>query len=58
MSSKLVSLRDARQEHKRDMSNHVVTRPYRPPEIIIMEKKYKNSVDLWSAGCILAEILF
>lgn len=58
MSKKLISVRGARQEHKREMSNHVVTRPYRPPEIIILEKRYKNSVDLWSGGCVLAEMLF
>lgn len=35
----------------------MVTRFYRPPEIILQEKKYKPSLDLWSTGCILAELI-
>ena len=58
MAQKLISIRPGLQSVKRELSNHVVTRPYRPPEIIILEKKYKNTVDLWSTGCILAEMIF
>lgn len=58
MAQKLISIRPGLQSVKRELSNHVVTRPYRPPEIIILEKKYKNSVDLWSTGCVLAEMIF
>ena len=35
----------------------MVTRAYRPPEVIILEKKYRNSVDIWSAGCVIAEVI-
>mmetsp|Transcript_19415 Transcript_19415/g.29821 ORF Transcript_19415/g.29821 Transcript_19415/m.29821 type:complete len:143 (-) Transcript_19415:425-853(-) len=42
---------------KRRLSTHVVTRPYRPPEVILLEKKYGFSVDVWSAGCVLAELM-
>lgn len=31
---------------------------YRPPEIILMEKRYGTSVDMWSLGCVLAELIF
>ena len=58
MSEKLISLRPGRQTQKRYLSNHVMTRQYRAPEVIILEKKYRNSADLWSAGCILAELIF
>ena len=58
MSEKLISVRAARHEHRREMSNHVMTRPYRAPEVIILEKKYKNSVDYWSTGCVLADMIF
>jgi mitogen-activated protein kinase 1/3 len=34
-----------------------VTRWYRPPEIILVEKDYGPAVDIWSIGCIFAEIL-
>jgi len=35
----------------------VVTRFYRPPEILYGAKHYGPAVDVWSAGCILAELL-
>ena len=35
----------------------VVTRRYRPPEILFGAKQYGPSIDIWSAGCILAELL-
>ena len=43
--------------HKRRLSDHVVTRWYRPPEIILIEKDYGPAVDIWSVGCIMAELL-
>lgn len=46
-----------RRERPRALSNHVVSRFYRPPEIILMEKHYDASIDIWSAGCIFAELL-
>ena len=39
------------------MTAHVITRWYRPPEIILCEKDYNESVDIWSYGCIFAEVL-
>jgi len=35
----------------------VATRWYRAPEILLGEKNYTKGVDLWSLGCILAEML-
>lgn len=40
----------------RQMTRHVVTRWYRPPEIILTQS-YTMAVDVWSAGCIFAELL-
>eukprot|EP00758_Cryptobia_borreli_P003481 Tbor_TRINITY_DN3778_c0_g1::TRINITY_DN3778_c0_g1_i1::g.2479::m.2479/K04371/MAPK1_3; mitogen-activated protein kinase 1/3 len=37
-----------------DMTDYVVTRWYRPPELLAM-CKYNVSVDLWAVGCVLAE---
>lgn len=34
----------------------VVTPWYRPPEILLGSKSYDLSVDIWSAGCIIAEM--
>lgn len=42
---------------KRQMSPHVCSRVYRAPEIILMQKQYDGSVDIWSLGCVLAELL-
>ena len=41
----------------RTLSNHVISRWYRPPEIIFIEKQYDQSVDLWSLGCILSDMI-
>lgn len=37
-------------------TNHVVTRWYRPPEVILVSN-YTVKVDVWSLGCIFAELL-
>jgi hypothetical protein len=42
---------------KRCLSPDVVTRWYRPPEIIMMEKYYDQTADIWSLGCTLAELI-
>ena len=34
----------------------VVTRIYRPPEILLGSDIYSTPVDIWSVGCILAEL--
>jgi len=41
---------------RRTLTQHVVSRWYRAPELILLEP-YSYSVDLWSTGCILAELL-
>jgi mitogen-activated protein kinase 1/3 len=46
-----------RSKGKRRLSDHVVTRWYRPPEIILIEKQYGPAVDIWGVGCIFAELL-
>lgn len=43
--------------HKRELSGHITTRWYRPPEIILLERIYTTAVDMWSAGCVFAELL-
>lgn len=41
----------------RELTGHVATRWYRPPEVILMEKSYSTSIDIWSAGCVFGELL-
>jgi mitogen-activated protein kinase 1/3 len=50
-------IRERKGTHKRRLSDHVVTRWYRPPEIILIEKEYGPAADIWSVGCIFAELL-
>jgi serine/threonine protein kinase len=35
---------------KSDLSVHVVTRWYRSPEIILLERDYGPPIDIWSVG--------
>ena len=39
------------------MTGYVSTRYYRAPEIMLTWQKYDVEVDIWSAGCIFAEML-
>jgi len=43
--------------NKHPMTSRVVTLWYRPPELLLGATDYGVSIDLWSAGCILAELL-
>jgi len=39
------------------MTDYVATRWYRAPELLLGWKEYGSAVDMWSVGCILAELL-
>ncbi|KAM7482072.1 hypothetical protein LguiB_006655 [Lonicera macranthoides] len=41
---------------KQPLTSRVVTLWYRPPELLLGATDYGVAVDLWSAGCILAEL--
>eukprot|EP01060_Flectonema_neradi_P032860 TRINITY_DN5332_c0_g1_i1.p1 TRINITY_DN5332_c0_g1~~TRINITY_DN5332_c0_g1_i1.p1 ORF type:complete len:240 (+),score=15.51 TRINITY_DN5332_c0_g1_i1:79-798(+) len=47
----------ARDDAQTMMSIYVVTRWYRSPELLMNWNKYNFSVDIWSVGCIFAEML-
>merc|ERR1712135_266121 len=47
--------RDRRQ--KRHLTGHVVSRWYRAPELILLQETYTSAIDVWSMGCIYAELL-
>ncbi|CAO2608736.1 Mitogen-activated protein kinase 13, partial [Lemmus lemmus] len=40
-----------------EMTGYVVTRWYRAPEVILSWMHYNQTVDIWSVGCIMAEML-
>lgn len=48
---------DARDDDDGLFTSYAVTRWYRPPELLCGNKRYGPSVDVWSAGCVLAELL-
>eukprot|EP00199_Chlamydomonas_sp_CCMP681_P001746 CAMPEP_0119107322 /NCGR_PEP_ID=MMETSP1180-20130426/9639_1 /TAXON_ID=3052 ORGANISM="Chlamydomonas cf sp, Strain CCMP681" /NCGR_SAMPLE_ID=MMETSP1180 /ASSEMBLY_ACC=CAM_ASM_000741 /LENGTH=374 /DNA_ID=CAMNT_0007092793 /DNA_START=104 /DNA_END=1225 /DNA_ORIENTATION=- len=39
------------------MTEYVVTRWYRAPELLLSCEQYTAAIDMWSVGCILAELL-
>ena len=43
---------------KRSITPAVATRWYRSPEVILVDHNYNQSMDIWSLGCILAEMLY
>ena len=44
-------------DQQRDYTNRVITLWYRPPELLLGATQYGPAIDLWSAGCIFAELL-
>lgn len=44
------------REKGEQMTGYVTTRWYRAPEIMLNWCHYSNSVDIWSCGCIMAEL--
>ena len=57
MKNRLLKTKDMRKNMKRELTGHVVTRWYRAPEIILLEKDYGPEIDIWAVGCIFAELL-
>ena len=39
------------------MTRHTGTRWYRAPENILLSRSYTSAVDLWAAGCVMAELI-
>uniref|UniRef100_H2ZE76 Protein kinase domain-containing protein n=1 Tax=Ciona savignyi TaxID=51511 RepID=H2ZE76_CIOSA len=44
------------KDEPRPYTNRVITLWYRPPELLLGEETYTPSIDIWSCGCILAEL--
>lgn len=44
-------------EDMEKITEYVVTRWYRAPEIILSSQDYSKSIDIWSIGCIFAELM-
>jgi serine/threonine protein kinase len=39
-----------------ELTNNVITMWYRPPELLLGARIYGPAVDIWSAGCVMAEL--
>lgn len=48
---------DATQEDAEPLTEYVVTRWYRAPEVTLTCGQYTYAVDIWAAGCMLAEMV-
>lgn len=44
-------------EYEDELTEYVVTRWYRAPELLCDSTHYGKTVDVWSVGCIFAEML-
>ena len=47
----------SKELRKGNLTNNVVTRWYRCPELLLGSTNYGTEVDMWSIGCILAEFM-
>jgi len=45
------------EEEQNNLTDYVVTRWYRAPEVVLMASEYSRKIDVWSVGCILAEMI-
>jgi len=45
------------KEEDNNLTEYVVTRWYRAPEVMCSAKQYDEKVDVWSVGCIFAEMM-
>merc|ERR1719456_853232 len=44
-------------EQRKKYTNKVITLWYRPPELLLGADHYTSAIDMWSVGCIFAELL-
>jgi len=49
--------RGADPSKNQSMTNYVVTRWYRAPELLLDNTRYTSAIDMWAVGCIFAEML-
>lgn len=43
-------------EARRDYTTLVVTRWYRPPELLLQLRRYTTAIDMWGVGCVFGEM--
>jgi serine/threonine protein kinase len=45
------------EEEAGSLTDYVVTRWYRAPEVVLIASEYTRAIDVWSVGCILCELI-
>jgi mitogen-activated protein kinase 15 len=50
------SLEDGPEDPQDILTEYIATRWYRAPEILVGSRKYSRAIDIWSMGCMLAEM--
>ncbi|XP_041760438.1 mitogen-activated protein kinase 4 [Coregonus clupeaformis] len=53
----LARIVDPHYSHKGYLSEGLVTKWYRSPHLLLSPNNYTKAIDMWAAGCILAEML-
>jgi mitogen-activated protein kinase 1/3 len=53
----LARIADPTKDHSGLLTEYVATRWYRAPEIMLNARGYYKPIDIWSVGCILAEMI-
>lgn len=53
----LARIADPGRDHTGFLTEYVATRWYRAPEIMLNSRGYTKAIDMWSVGCIFAEML-
>ena len=53
----LFRISDPAHDHVGLLTEYVATRWYRAPEIMLTPKGYTKAIDMWSVGCILADMV-
>jgi mitogen-activated protein kinase 1/3 len=53
----LARIADPTKDHSGLLTEYVATRWYRAPEIMLNAREYDKPIDIWSVGCILAEMI-
>jgi len=57
LARSIKALQGASQDSSSALTDYVATRWYRAPEILLGSTQYTKAVDMWSLGCILAEMI-
>ncbi|KAI9023658.1 kinase-like domain-containing protein [Phycomyces nitens] len=45
------------EDDGREYTQCVVTRWYRPPELLLGERRYTSAIDMWGVGCVFGELI-